>query len=116
LLAGGETDYDFYYMGPIELYDPATGQFTSTGILVTPRLFHTATLLPDGTVLIAGGDNDANNRPTTATEIYDPKTGSFTTSVPMTQARVLHAATSLSDGSVLFTGGSISDPSAEIYH
>ena len=68
-----------------ELYDPATGTFTATGSMVADRMWHTATLLPDGTVLIAGGYPGS-----ASTEIYNPATGSFTPGPGTEQWKVFH--------------------------
>jgi len=44
---GGQTGFPIYY-ADAELFDPATGLFTSTGSLEFPREFTTASRLPDG--------------------------------------------------------------------
>src|SRR5262245_46537556 len=60
-----------------EIYDPATGRFTATGNMMTSRrIGHTATLLPDGHVLIAGGYGAGTV--IAGAELYDPSTGVFT--------------------------------------
>ena len=86
-----------------ELYDPAIGTFAATGNMVTGREQYTATLLPDGTVLMAGGHNTIELA--ASAEIYDPVTGTFGTTGKLAGARELNTATLLKDGRVLIAGG-----------
>src|SRR3989449_9233159 len=69
------------------------------------RAEHTATLLPNGTVLIAGG-KDVAGQPLTSAEIYNPVTGVYTVvSSPLPTPVWGHTATRLNDGTVLLAGG-----------
>ena len=70
----------------------------------TPRYAHTATLLPNGNVLVAGGFDAGFNILATA-EVFDPTSGRFTSTSTMSDARAFHIATLLRNGNVLLTGG-----------
>jgi len=92
-----------------ELYNPATGTWSVTGSMRKGRsglngAGASATLLPDGQVLIAGGE-DANFNLLSSAELYNPATGKFTPTGSMTTGRVGQSATLLNNGQVLIAGG-----------
>src|SRR5438128_517052 len=118
LVVGGNT-VDDSQMVSAESYDPATGAWSLSGAMSTPRVYNTGNLLPDGRVLVAGG---MHGGPVFAsTEIWDPTTGQFTAGAPMSVARGGHSSVRLSDGRILVAGGTaqsdgaIAQASAEIY-
>jgi WD40 repeat protein len=98
LVAGGE-DANFNLLASAELYNPATGKFTPTGSMTTPRVGQSATLLNKDQVLIVGGTGA-----TAAAELYNPATGRFTATGSMSAPRGTNVGTLLPDGDVLVTG------------
>src|SRR5262249_44301668 len=54
------------------VYDPATEVFSATGALTTARAGHSATLLPNGEVLVAGGKDASGKISLTSAEVYTP--------------------------------------------
>ena len=87
-----------------EIYDPFSSSWEATTSLPTAREAHTATLLPDGTVLIVGGDNGDVPRYSGAL-IYDPIDDNWMTTGSLSVGRRNHTATLLRNGAVLIVGG-----------
>jgi len=107
LIAGG-FDVNGMALASTELYDPATNTFAppaGTAKMNATRVDATATLLPNGKVLIAGGF-DINETPLASTELYDPATNTFAAATPsMHTTHASATATLLPNGKVLIAGG-----------
>ena len=105
LVAGGrDSNSSFSPIATAELYDPASGTWTTVGNLSTARYFHTATLLPNGMVLAAGGVDSLFIASANA-ELFDPASGSWTATSNLNTARESHTGTLLPNGMVLAVGG-----------
>ena len=106
LLVGGYDGGGAFYLPTADLYDPATGLFSSTGVMTTTpvgRISHRAIKLVNGKVLILGG-NDGVTYLATA-ELYDPTAGTFATTGSMSAMRDKPGAVLLGNGTVLVVGG-----------
>src|SRR5205823_2244991 len=105
LVAGGSSVN--FILASAELYDPASGTWSATGSLASARAGqpsgHTATLLPNGKVLVAGG-GDINGIRASA-ELYDPASGTWSATGSLATARSGNPDTVLPNSKVLAAGG-----------
>jgi len=107
LIAGGAVNTSASgALATTELYDPVSNTFAaSPPVMNASRYIATATLLPNGQVLIAGGTRDGSTG-LTSTELYDPVANTFASSTPtMNATRAGATANLLPNGKVLIAGG-----------
>jgi hypothetical protein len=94
VLVTGGYSYDPSYLGYIpvasaELYDPVSATWSNAGKMAFAHSGHTATLLPNGNVLVVGG-YELNS-----VELYNPAKNIWTNARSMASGRAVHTATLL---------------------
>ena len=106
------------YLASAQLFDPVAKSVTALPSMGSARVYHTATLLASGDVLIAGGSSGPTNTLATA-QLYRAATRTWSTvSGSMNAPRSAHTATLLATGHVLLAGGDNQGTSlntAEVY-
>jgi hypothetical protein len=124
--------YTYSAVSSTEMYDPTTNTWTALAPMAIAREQHTATLLPEGDVLVAGGGDCGGGQGclgyggsgdccgASSAELYDPSTNSWSFTPPVLSG-VEHTATLIPGGDLLITGGNLEPintyelSSAEIY-
>lgn len=111
LLTGGNAGASGTNVGPatdlVELFDPVTGLVQAAPAMTTARAGHSATMLPDGRVLIVGGNR---------WQVFDPTDDQWSANTLLQRSRKNHAAILLADHAgpglhrVLVVGGSGTGP------
>ena len=92
------------------------GSFANTGSMSTVRSYHTATLLPNGKVLVVGGYDPQSGHSSSSVELYDSVTGTWSSTGTLNDGRSNHSATLLPNGKVLVAGGgNLFGSAAELY-
>jgi hypothetical protein len=110
LIAGGGSSPEVLF-GPVtdpgtaseELFDPRSGQFTPAGNMSASRIYHTATLLPSGDVLLSGGTNTGS----ALGDLFSPANNMFKATATGGTTALQLAAASFGDGNVLLAGGEL---------
>lgn len=110
LVTGGVTGNNPLNIAAIkaaEILDPRTNTWTRLPDMATERFLGSATLLPDGRVVVAGGARGSFTNPvaTSSVQVLDPRTGTWRTLPNLTAPRAAHAAGATPDGVVVLIGG-----------
>lgn len=114
LVAGGTEQGPLYIRrsAKAEVYDPMEEGFSVVGEMGVARAHHTATLLPDGQVLMAGGSEATSE----TAEVFDPKANVFRPATSLHVFRSWHTATLLPNGDVILAGGNRTNTTIERIH
>ena len=95
-----------------ERYVVAENRWRPAGTLHVARQWHTATLLPDGRVIVVGGQLDSLSS-TASIEIWDNLTGTFTELGALATSRQWHEVQVVSPTEIVVRGGAHLSPIRE---
>ncbi len=124
LIAGGldqDTSNNITFLTDALVFEPSTSSWSAAGALATARIFHTATLMPTGKVLIAGGGDvvSPNFLPAATAELYDLNSNAWAATGSLENGRGHHSSTLLSNGKAFLFGGESGPnaylPTADLY-
>jgi hypothetical protein len=99
------------WLATAEVCDPTSGTWSSVASMDYSRADHTATLLPNGRILVAGGMCGGGY----ASVYYDPGTDRWSNVLYSFAPGQWPTATLLANGKVLLAGGDTGLPRAELY-
>lgn len=94
----------------VEIYHPATRQWSAGASLHDARSDHAAVTLKDGRVMVIGGNFDT--KLVRSVEIYDPVADAWMLAAVLPRARTQFTAVTLPDGNALVLGGIDTDGGA----
>lgn len=110
LVTGGLHDErdELIPLASMVVYDVQKDAWIPAGLMSAPRVWHTASLLQDGSVLMVGGLTPGRVDMPDRVDRFDPVKWSVTSGAGPAEARADHQAVVLPDGDVLVMGGAIS--------
>ncbi|MCY1042874.1 kelch-like protein [Corallococcus sp. bb12-1] len=108
LVTGGFAGYpNITPLRNVEIYDPATNTWAAGPNMAFARGNHTATLLPNGKVLVVGGNTTGDTTSNRIPELFDPTTQTWVPVASAAYAHNNHEAVLLPSGKVLILGGNL---------
>jgi hypothetical protein len=115
--ASGQPGQRFSRVSTAAIYVAAEGRWVLRQGLPGAVMGHTATVLPDGRVMVTGGGSPFADSPMPVSNVWFFDTESddlvWHPGPPMAEARIMHTATLLADGRVLVVGG---DAGGGLFH
>ncbi len=99
------------YQDKVQIYDPATDDWSLGAAMIDPCTISEAVAMPNGLIYVISGVNETTdpNEPSGLMQIYDPVSDSWSAGFPMSESRYSGAAVAITDNVIMYIGGSNPD-------